>query len=198
RENRIETSRYDIGGRVVNATGLNAWVYAERNLYRPGEKIRTSVVVRNESWMPPGEMPVKLKLTMPNGKEFATHRKILNAQGSAETDFSIPSTALTGTYIFQVYSGNNVLLANYNFSIEDFMPDRIKVDLKLDNPILKLGDSLSTRIQADNLFGTAAANRNYEWEFNLEKAKFNPKGYEDYNFKVEKDFSFTRSEEAHV
>ena len=189
-ESRIENSRYDIGGRNVNATGLIAWLYAERNLYRPGETIHASVVVRNEAWMAPGEMPVKLKLVMPNGKEFATRKKILDAQGSAATEFDIPPTALTGTYVLQALSGNDVLLNAYNFSIEDFMPDRIKVDLKLDKEEFKIGETVTSKIKADNLFGTPAANRNYEWEMNIDKASFSPKGYEDFDFTVVKSFSF--------
>lgn len=190
-QSRVETSRFDVGGRSTNATGLNAWLYAERNLYRPGETIHASAVVRDESWGLPGEMPVKLRLVMPNGKEFATRRKILNEQGSTETDFEIPHTALTGTYVLQAFTGNDVLLATYNFSIEDFMPDRIKSELKLDKESYAVGETVASSLQVDNLFGTPAVGRNYEWELNLGKTDFEPKGYEEYNFAVEKKFDFS-------
>jgi uncharacterized protein YfaS (alpha-2-macroglobulin family) len=189
-QSSIETSRFDIGGRTVNATGLNAWLYAERNLYRPGETIHASVVVRNESWMPPGEMPVKLKLLMPNGKEFSNQRKILNEQGSAEVAYSIPHTAITGPYTLQVFSGNDVLLNSYYISVEDFMPDRIKVDMKLNKERYAPGDSLMAGITANNLFGTPAAGRNYDWELNLNKVDFQPKGFESYDFSLQKQFDF--------
>ncbi len=189
-QSRVETSRYDVGGRTTNATGLNAWIYAERNLYRPGETIHASTVVRDESWSLPGEMPVKLRLLMPNGKELSTRRKILNEQGSTEADFEIPHSALTGTYVMQAFTGNDVLLATYNFSIEDFMPDRIKSDLKLNKEEFGVGEELTSALQADNLFGTPAANRSYEWELNIDKAVFEAKGYEEYNFEVQKKFSF--------
>lgn len=189
-ESLIETSRYDIGGRNANASGLNAWIYAERNLYRPGETINASVILRNESWMPPGEMPVKLKLRMPNGKEFASKKLMLNAQGSAVAEFPIPHTALTGTYVLQLLSGNDILLNTYNVSIEDFMPDRIKLDLKLPNTNFEIGTTVDAQMQADNLFGTPAANRKYEWELNVDKKEFRPKGFEDYNFNIVKSFYF--------
>jgi uncharacterized protein YfaS (alpha-2-macroglobulin family) len=189
-QSRVETSRYDVGGRSTNATGLNAWIYAERNLYRPGETIHASTIVRDEGWGLPGEMPVKLRLLMPNGKELSTRRKILNGQGSTETDFEVPHTALTGTYVLQAFTGNDVLLATYNFSIEDFMPDRIKSDLKLNKEDFGIGEGLTTTLRADNLFGTPAANRNYEWELNIDKTDFEAKGYEDYTFEVQKKCSF--------
>ncbi len=189
-KSRIETSRFDVGGRELNATGLNVMLYAERNLYRPGEPIHVSAIVRSEQWGNPGEIPLKLKLTMPNGKEFATMRKILNEQGSCETVFNMPATTMTGTYTLEAYTGNDVLLNSYDISIEEFMPDRIKVALVMDRQEYKLGDSVKTNIQADNLFGTPAAGRNYDCEMNLDKAIFTAKGYPDYSFALENNFNF--------
>ncbi len=189
-QNRIETSRFDVGGRSANSTGLNAWLYAERNLYRPGETIKTSAVVRNEDRSVPNEMPLKFKLTMPNGKTFGTKRKITNEQGSCETEFDIPHTAITGNYTLELLTGNDVVLQYYNFSIEDFMPDRIKNVLKLNQEKYKIDDELIASVQADNLFGTPAINRNYEIEFNLRKKSFSPKGYDDYNFYINKNFYY--------
>lgn len=189
-QSQVETSRFDVGGRMPNATGLNAWIYAERNLYRPGETIHASTIVRTESWEKPGEIPVKLKLVMPNGKEFATMRKILNEQGSCETLFNIPASAPTGTYVLEAYTGNDVLLNSYNFSIEDFVPDRLKADVKIDKQEYNAGDSVRVSLQADNLFGTPAMNRDYQCQLNMDKATFTAKNFEDYNFEIKNDFIF--------
>ena len=61
---------------------------------------------------------------------------------------------MTGTYILEVYSGNDILLNSYDLSIEEFMPDRIKEELKIDKKEYNIGDSVVATIQADNLFGT--------------------------------------------
>jgi len=187
---QIGTSRYDVGGRVPNATGLIAMIYPERNLYRPGETIHVSTVIRDEQWNPQPDVPVKIKLTMPNGKEFATMRKILNEQGSCEASFSPPPTTMTGTYVVQVFTGNDVLLNSYNISVEEFMPDRMKVTLKLDKEEYKTGESVSALIQADNLFGTPAAGRNYQCELNMEKQTFSSDKFDEYNFKLSSEFKF--------
>ncbi len=187
---QIGTSRFDVGGREPNATGLNAMIYAERSLYRPGETINLSTIVRDEAWSLPGEVPVKIKLVMPNGREFATMRKILNEEGSCATSFAIPPTALTGDYVAEVYTGNDVLLNSYNVSVEEFMPDRMKVSLKLDKPDYTPGAQVHATIQADNLFGTAAAGRNYECELNMDKGVFESKQFPDYDFSVVNDFRF--------
>ncbi len=188
-KSRVETSRFDVGGRMPNKTNLNAMIYAERNLYRPGETIYASTILRDERWGNPGEIPVKLKLLMPNGKEFANHKKILNAEGSCETSFKIPPTATTGTYMLEVYTGNDILLGSYNISVEDFMPDRLKVGLKTDKTEYKAGDSVKAYIQADNLFGTPAAGRYYECMLNLSKADFKTAKFPDYYFGIKNDIN---------
>ncbi len=187
---QIGTSRFDVGGRRPNETGQNAMIYAERNLYRPGETIHVSTIVRDERWGIQGDVPVKIKLTMPNGKEFATVRKILNDEGSAEAAFSPPPTAMTGTYTVQVFTGNDVLLNSYEISVEDFMPDRMKVSMKLDKEDYKPGEKINAVIQADNLFGTPAAGRNYQCELNMTKATFTADKFPEYSFYLHNDFRF--------
>ncbi len=188
---QIGTSRFDVGGRIVNQTGLNAMIYAERNLYRPGETIHVSTIIRDEQWNPQGDIPVKIKLTMPNGKEFATMRKILNEQGSTEAAFTPPPATMTGTYTVQVYSGNDILLNSYEISVEEFMPDRMKVNLTINKEDFKPGEEVIADIQADNLFGTPAAGRNYQFELNMSKITFTADKYQGYDFSTRNDFHFS-------
>ncbi len=185
----VETSRFDVGGRYPSATGLNAMIYAERNLYRPGEKVHVSTIIRDESWNNPGEIPVKMQLKMPNGKEFANYKKILNKEGACETSYDIPNTAITGTYTLNVLSGNDVLLNSYNISIEDFIPDRIKTTLSLNKEEYKPGDEIKATLQVDNLFGTPAANRKYSAEMNMSKKVFKVKALPEYNFDIDNEIN---------
>lgn len=188
---QIGTSRFDVGGRQPNETGLIAMIYPERNLYRPGETIHVSTIIRSEQWKQQTDVPVKLKLSMPNGKEFATVQKILNEQGSCEAMFPTPPTAITGTYLLEVFTGNNVLLNSYNISVEEFMPDRMKVTVATPTQEYTPGENVTAQIQADNLFGTPAAGRNYHCELNMAKGTFPSEKYPDYNFELKNDFNFT-------
>ena len=43
---RVNTSRFDVGGKRNNTTGLDAFIYAERDIYRPGERINYSLLLR--------------------------------------------------------------------------------------------------------------------------------------------------------
>ena len=77
---RVNTSRFDVGGKRNNAAGFDAYVYAERDVYRPGEKINFSVILRDAAWKSPGDIPLRIKFLLPNGKELKTIRKTLNGK----------------------------------------------------------------------------------------------------------------------
>ena len=95
----------------ITATGLDAFIYAERDIYRPGEKINFSVILRDRQWKSPGDIPLKMKFLLPNGKELKSFRKNLNEEGSVEGNIPIDVSAITGSYSLEVYTSNDVLLA---------------------------------------------------------------------------------------
>lgn len=181
---QVNTSRFDVGGKRSNPSGLDAFVYEERDLYRPGETIHFSVILRDAKWESPGELPVIFKFLLPTGKEYRTFRKTLNKEGSAEGSLDLPASALTGTYTLEVYSGNQVLLASKGYSVEEFVPDRLRLTTRSDRLQLKPGQTVSMTVHADNFFGPPAANRKFESEIQVQAKAFNPKGYEQYDFNI--------------
>ncbi len=187
---RVNTSRFAVGGKRNNASGLDAFVYAERDIYRPGERVNFSVIIRDREWHSPGEIPLKMKFLMPNGKELKTFRKNLNDEGAVEGNVDIATSAITGSYTLEVYTSNDVLLASKNFSIEEFVPDRIRVNAKLSATALKPGQSSQLSINAMNFFGPPAANRNYETEIQVKQKNFSPEKFSNYNFSLANQNTF--------
>jgi uncharacterized protein YfaS (alpha-2-macroglobulin family) len=181
---RINTSRFEVGGRRSNPTGLDAFIYPERDIYRPGERVNFSVILRDRGWKSPGELPVVLKFLLPNGKELKSFRKTLNAQGSLDGSVDLAVTAITGSYSLEVFTSNDILLATQPFRIEEFVPDRIKVTAQLDKTVLETGDAAKLDIHAVNFFGPPAANRKYECEIQVHQRNFRPKNYDNYDFSL--------------
>ncbi|RYF80899.1 MAG: alpha-2-macroglobulin family protein, partial [Chitinophagaceae bacterium] len=188
---RVNLSRFDVGGKRPNATGLDAFIYAERDIYRPGEKLNYALVVRERSWKPAEDLPVKIKFLLPNGKELKTFRKGLNEQGATDGSLDISAAAITGSYTMEVYSSNDVLLATKAFMIEEFVPDRIRINAKLDKPFLRPSDIATLNINAMNFFGPPAANRNFETEIQVRQKGFSAKKYGDYDFSLANQESFS-------
>jgi uncharacterized protein YfaS (alpha-2-macroglobulin family) len=186
----VDNTRFDVGGKRLNEANYDAFIYAERDIYRPGETVHLNSIVRTNDWNLPGEMPVKMKVLLPSGKEYQTIKNILDAQGAFETALSLPQGAPTGTYTFQLFTGNDVLLGSKNIMIEEFMPDRIKVELKTDKDDYVPTEKVNASFNAMNYFGPPAANRNYEVNFSLSQTTFNAKEFDDYNFNMSKDAEY--------
>ena len=183
-QNEVYTARYEVGGDRSNESGLKAFIYEERNLYRPGEKMNLKTIIRDEKWGLVGKIPVKMKIMLPNGKTFVTKKGILSEQGTFETSVQLPASGVTGSYEVAVYSSNDILLNSKYISVEEFVPDRIKVNSELSQEEVKAGEKITISGQALNLFGPPASNRNYEVEMTLSRKSFNPKGLEKYNFNL--------------
>lgn len=179
---RVNTSRFDVGGKNSNPTGLDAFIYPERDIYRPGEQAHFAVMVRTTGWQLPGDLPLKMKFLMPNGKELKTFRKNLDEQGALDGSVDIPQAAVTGSYTLEVYTSADVLLGTCPFRVEEFVPDRIKVTAKLDNAVLGPGETTHLDVTAENFFGPPASDRNYECEIQLKQQSFSPKAYDRYDF----------------
>lgn len=189
-QTNVNTARFEVGGKTANKANLDAFLYAERDLYRPAESIHLNAIVRNNSWETPANQPVIFKLFLPNGKEYRTLRKTLNAQGAAEATFDMPANIVTGTYNTELYTADEVLLASKTISVEEFLPDRIKVDARLNADKIALGENVLVTGKATNLFGPPAANRNTEFQMTLKRKTFNPKAFEQYTFEVNGSQSF--------
>lgn len=180
----VNSSRFEVGGKYANPSGYDAFIFGDRDLYRPGETVNLACVIRGEKWQLPGEMPIKMKFIAPNGKEVKSVRKTLSKQGDFDVSFTLPPSAMTGTYTAQVYTSNDVFLASKNIAIEEFMPDRIKVDLTTSHDSMMMGENYEVGAMATNFFGPPAANRNYEASFSLRKVGFRAKTKEYYNFNI--------------
>lgn len=187
---RVNTSRFEVGGKRTNPSGFDAYVYAERDIYRPGEKINFSVIVRDAKWKSPGDVPLKMKLLLPDGKELKTFRKTLNEEGSTEGSIDIATAAITGTYTLEVYTSSDILLASKSFSVEEFVPDRIRLNVKFGKEYLRPGESSSLSVNAVNFFGPPAANRKYESEIQVRQKYFTSKSFEDYDFGLANQSTF--------
>ena len=188
---RVNTSRFEVGGKRNNPTGLDVFIYGERDIYRPGEKINYSVILRNREWQTPGEIPLKLIMLLPNGKELKTFRKTINEEGSLEGSIDIATSAITGSYTLEVYTSNDILLGSQNFMVEEFVPDRIRVNAVPDKKSLKVGEEVNVNISAMNFFGPPAADRKYEVEMQVRQKYFAPDKFSAFNFSSANRKNFT-------
>ncbi len=179
----VDVARYDVGGYTSNAAHYMAFCYGDRDLYRPGDTIRAHTLVRTpDDWKPVTGVPLNIRLVLPTGRPYQTQRLTLDKQGAAPASFLLPPTVMTGRWTIEVLTANDVLLASRKLSVEEFLPDRMRVKVEAARTSLTPGEVQTINVTATTLFGPPAAHRHYEVEFSLRSKSFQPKGYDDFNF----------------
>ncbi len=181
-ESRLETSRFDISGLNELSSNYSAFIYSDRNLYRPGDKVYLSAIIRKSNFNIPEELPILTKIISPTNKIVDEFKHVLNEQGSFELVYNIPDFAQTGEYTFEIYTVNDKIIGTYKFSIEEFIPDRIRVFLKQEKTRYYTGDVINFDIESEFLYGAKAAGLRYEINLFFKVMPFTSVKYKDFDF----------------
>lgn len=177
----VETSRFDVGGKLVSSETYDAFMYADRNLYRPGETMHLSAIVRDYAFGVVKDVPMVLKIVTPTGKIFNQYQITLNEEGSLVHDLEIPDFAQTGQYVAELYTGNDKLVQSYRFNVEEFQPDKIRVVLNGPEKA-EAGGEVKVGVKAEYLFGEPAKGHKYEYDFVLNHQPFVADKFQDFAF----------------
>ncbi len=156
-------------------SGYRAAVYGDRGVYRPGETAHLVAIVRDAKHLaPPAGMPVQVKLVDPNGKVIRQHTLAVNGAGVVTLDSSFAAFATTGKYEAQVEIGGHPA-GSHDFRVEEFVPERMKVQAKAPAPQYVLGEAVPVGVEAGYLFGGVPAGAKVELSCELAPATFAPK-----------------------
>lgn len=178
---RVDTTGLDVSGAVMPAAGYTAFIYGERDIYRPGETLEGLAVVRDARLGVPPSMPVTVKLKDPQGRKISEQAVVTGAEGMVSLRQSLPTQSLTGSYTLELAAGETVI-GQYRFQVEEFVPDRISVAVKAGAETAEPGENLPFTVNGRYLFGAPGADLPVEARVRLVKAPFAPKGYADYVF----------------
>ncbi|GAB7080454.1 alpha-2-macroglobulin family protein [Megalodesulfovibrio paquesii] len=178
---RIDQTGQDVGGLRVAQAGYTAYLYGERDLYRPGETAHGVVLLRDAGLAIPAPMPVKLIFKDPRGQELASQVVKSNEQGVATFDLDIPPFALTGRYLAECQVADKVI-GEYRYQVEEFLPDRIKVDIQAPEDEPKAGQPLRFTVDSRFFFGPPASGLPMEAVVRLKPASFSSKVFPGYLF----------------
>lgn len=183
---KVETSRFDVGGKSFKGGKYNAFIFGDRDLYRPGETVHIASILRDQTRKIVTGFPVYVKVINPKGGVFTEMKKTIDEQGSLELDIDLPKFAYTGTYHVEILTANDSYIGSYAFKVEEFVPDKIKVNANFDEDSYKMNQKAIVQVNANNLFGTPASNRKYELNLKYDYRPFMSKNYPKYSFAPDK------------
>jgi alpha-2-macroglobulin len=187
----LDLSERGTDGEPAIRTALDAYVYTERGIYRPGERVRLSALLRNDKMIAQPALPLIFSVRRPDGSELFKLRGTGDALGSYALDVNIPGGARSGMWSIAAYADpNGEALGNVRFQVEDFVPQRIELTAKAAAPALAIGAPFEAIADAKYYYGPAAAELSGESNADVVRDDAPFKGYEAWQFgKIEESFS---------
>ncbi|TAA20870.1 alpha-2-macroglobulin family protein [Pseudoxanthomonas winnipegensis] len=152
----LDLSEFAVAGREQAWFDVFAW--SGRDLYRPGETVRVSALLRDFDGKPvKAGQPLYLRLKQPDGKIFRETRLTPGEQGYFAFEQAIPVEAPTGRWQveFRTDPASAQAVQGMTLRIEEFLPERMKLDLSAPE-ILKPGQGLALKADAAYLYGAPA------------------------------------------
>lgn len=142
----------------IAPSDYQAYAYTERGIYRQGETMHYTALVRN-SHLQALNLPLTLKITNSQGSEI--HKVLLNTsyQGGYEYDFAIPQGTINGRYNATLYLGDRALTST-PFTIGSYVPTQINSKIMGNDNMLAINSPVKLRSQTNFNYGGAASNLN--------------------------------------
>ncbi len=163
----LDLSEFAVAGRRQAWFEVFAW--SGRDLYRPGETVRVSALLRDADGKPvpaaaAGKaQPLFARLKQPDGKVFVESRLEPGAQGYYRFEKEIPVEAPTGRWQveFRTDPASKELVQGMDLRIEEFLPERMKLELDSAQQRLARGDALKMDVTGAYLYGAPAAGNRF-------------------------------------
>lgn len=185
----LKTNAFDltdrgVAGRMVPA-GADAFVYAERGVYRSNETVYLTALLRDGQGNAMTGGPLTMVIERPDGVEF--RRAVLPDQGAGGRTLAVAlnSAVPTGTWRARVFTdpkGSSV--GETTFMVEDYIPERIEFDLTSKEKLIKAEVPVELKVDGHFLYGAPASGLQLEGDMLVAPSASGRPGYAGYRFGV--------------
>ncbi len=157
----LETAAFDLSDRGAAGSPhpgpLDAFVWLDRGIYRPGETVQVAALLRDAAGRPV-DFPARLRVKRPNGQVF--WQGVPDRLGGAA--FAVPVTlspgAPAGAWTVEVLSDPEAPpIGTTGFRVEAFVPERLEVNAGPVPGVMVAGQPLEVPVTARFLYGAPAA-----------------------------------------
>jgi alpha-2-macroglobulin len=170
-----------VGGRPA-PNGLDAFIYAERGVYRSGETAYLTALLRDAQGAAALGVPLTLIVGRPDGVEFLRIAVADQGLGGHSLSLALPASAPTGTWHVRAFTDpKRPPVGETTFLVEDYVPDRIEFDLTSSNGHISQKVPAKVDVSGRFLYGAPAANLDLEGDLTIAVAKERT-GFAGYQF----------------
>ncbi|MEY4768259.1 MAG: hypothetical protein RL637_898 [Pseudomonadota bacterium] len=153
----LDLSEFKIAGRPYHP--LEIFVYSPRDLYRPGETVKLSAILRDADGEKITAPPLKAVIKRADGQKISYFTWYPQKDGYYQTDYSLPENAMSGDWTLELETAGKHF-HQYTFKVEAFLPERMELLLGQQPPkelITTANATLTVPISGRYLYGAPAA-----------------------------------------
>lgn len=178
--NALSLSKFDVSGKQLQK-GLKGFMYNERGVYRPGDKIHLTFVLNDNTNPLPKNHPVKLEVLDARGK--LVQRTIQNEGVEGFYYFPIPTETDAPTGNWQAIISVGGAKFSKNIKVATIKSNRLKLKLNFEDEILISSKPIKGTAKAMWLHGAPARNLKIEMDVTLRETNAPFSKFSKYNFK---------------
>ena len=187
----LARAAFDLADRGVEGRAapgpLDVFATTERGIYRPGETVHLTALVRDARAEAVTDLPITLLVERPDGVEFM--RETLSDRGLGGYSVSMPleANAMRGSWRMKLYADpEGDALADVAILVEDFVPERLAFTLSTDAKRLSAGPPSRVDLEARYLYGAPAPGLSVDGDIQVSPAR-TVDGFPGYVFGLAED-----------
>ena len=152
----MDLSDRDTAGRPWPGS-LDAYLYTDQGIYRPGDTVHLTALVRDGDGRAVVDLPFELSVTRPDGVQAREYLVRSDHTGAIPMDHVLSDSAVTGAWQFLLrVPGADGLVGTASVKVEDFVPPRLEVAVEVPESV-DSGTAVPVAVTARFLYGAPAA-----------------------------------------
>jgi len=187
----LSVDHFEISGEK-SKDSLKGFIYGERGVWRPGDKMFLTFVLQDEKKTLPKDIPVLFELTDPLGRSAMQKTLTDGINGFYAIEAKTDKDAATGLWTASVSIGGNTWTKSLR--VESVVPNRLSISLEADKKILDQGRNSFT-LKGAWLHGAPTPNYQADVRVSFTPARTVFDGFGEYTFTNPQN-SFTSTRET--
>jgi alpha-2-macroglobulin len=191
-DRQLNLSRFDTYGITdYHPEDLEAFIFSDRGLYRPGETVYLASILKRRNWKYDLEgIPLEREIINASDQRVATQKFKLPKTGFFEWTFPTRESFPSGSYRADIYFVNkdgrrDQLLGSASFRVQEFLPDRMKIKSEFSKKLTGgwiLPKDIKAKITLTSLLGTPAADRTISATLRTDPTSISFNQFPNYEF----------------
>src|SRR6266851_2324380 len=153
----FDLSDRGVGGRPQPGP-VDAFLYTDRGIYRPGETVELVALVRDDKADAMSDLPLGLRLLRPDGIEVEKRQLTGDQVGGYRQSFALPRDARIGAWRVELRLDPKAPpIGAAEFRVEDFVPPQLKVELAAADGPIRPAEAFPVDVAARYYYGAPGA-----------------------------------------